>query len=177
MVFPFSLAMGAKNRSALGPVASHCHPRLTTVKPLRSSHASPASWRQILIAAVDQTKECVHCPRLGTSRSMEPLPLCSILRTDGNEVGGELDLAVFQVHRIAEIDDAQVVRIGHREREVDASGDALIGSRIPEYLSVEDAGAGSHLHPNHPGVKRENGKEQSQKKTTTHGAAGACGKA
>src|SRR5208337_2873021 len=43
MVFPFSFATGAKKRSAPGPAASHCHPRLTTVKPLRRSQASPAS--------------------------------------------------------------------------------------------------------------------------------------
>ena len=76
----------------------------------------------------------------------------SILGTNGNEVRGELDLAVLQVHSIAEIDDAQVMRIGYRKRKVDASSDALIGSRVSEYLAVEDSGAGSHLHPNHPRV-------------------------
>jgi hypothetical protein len=56
------------------------------------------------------------------------------------------------------------MRIGYRKRKVDASSDALIGSRVPKYLAVEDGGAGSHLHPNHPRVKRDNRKEQSQEK-------------
>src|SRR5207253_10867983 len=54
-------------------------------------------------------------------------PLC-VLRADGNEVGRDLDLAVHQGHSVAEIDDPQVVWIGHRKRKVDAPDDALIRS-------------------------------------------------
>ena len=98
-------------------------------------------------------------PRLGTSSSREPLPLCASFGTDSNEVRGELDFAILQVHRIAQIDDAQVVRIGHREREIDTPGDALIGSRIAKCLAVQDVGAGSNLHPKHPRAKREHSEE------------------
>ena len=53
--------------------------------------------------------------------------------------GREFDLAAFQVHRTAEIDDALVVRIGHWKREVDASCDALVRPGLPLRTSARDA--------------------------------------
>ena len=88
---------------------------------------------------------------------MEPLPLCAVFRANGHEVGRELDLTVFQVHGIAEIDDALVMRIGNRQREVDATGDALVGSRVPELLAIEDFGAGGDVDTKNPGLERDNG--------------------
>ena len=41
----------------------------------------------------------------------------SVLGPDGNEVRGELNLAILEVHRLSQINDAHVVRIGHRQRE------------------------------------------------------------
>jgi hypothetical protein len=83
----------------------------------------------------------------------------NVLGTDGNEVRGELDLAILEVHRITKVDDACVVRIGHRQREVDPSADALIGSRIAKHLAFKNACTGSNLDPKHPRLERENTKQ------------------
>ena len=89
-----------------------------------------------------------------------------ILGTEGNEIRGELDLSIFQIHRVAEIDDAQVVRIGRRKREVDTPRDALIGSSIAECLALEHIGAGSNLDACDPRIERKNAQKQKQKEHT-----------
>ena len=152
---------GAKNRRASGACASHCHPRLTIVKPLRSSHASPASCGEIPVAAIDEGENAA-ASAVGNFQQHRAVALVRVLRADGNEVGGKFDLAVLQVHGVAQIDDALVVRIGHGEREVDASGDALVGARIAERLAVEDIGAGSDLDANDTRVQRQNDQSQNQ---------------
>ena len=125
------------------------------VKPLRSSHASPASFARS--QSPPSTSEMMRPrPRFGTSRIIEPLPLCGILRADGDEVGGELDFAVFQVDGVVQIDDALVVRVGDRKREVDASGDALVGSGVAELLAVEDIGAGCNFDSDDARVQGRN---------------------
>ena len=96
---------------------------------------------QILIAAVDQ-RENACIAAIGDLQKHGAIAQVGILRTDSDEVRGELDFAVLQVDRVAEIDDALVVRIGHGEREVDAPGDALVGPCISEYLAVENAWCG-----------------------------------
>ena len=74
MVLPWSLAMGAKKWRAPAPVASHCQPRVTMVKPLRSSQASPALCAKS--QSPPSTSEMRRPrPRFGTSRIMEPLLL------------------------------------------------------------------------------------------------------
>ena len=74
------------------------------------------SWiaGKILIPAVDQRKKA-RIPPVWDLQEQGAITLVSILGTDGNEVRRKLNLAVFQVHRVAKIDDAQVVRIGHRK--------------------------------------------------------------
>ncbi len=69
-----------------------------------------------------------------------------VFRADGDEVGGELDFSVFQVDGIAQVDDAMVVRVGDGEREVDASGDALVRSGSAELFAVEDIGTGGDFY-------------------------------
>ena len=77
-------------------------------------------------------------PRFGIFSSSEPLPLRASFGRSGDEVGREFDFAVLQVHCVAQIDDALVVRIGYRNRKVNASGDALVGSGVAEALAVEN---------------------------------------
>ena len=56
-------------------------------------------------------------PTVGNLQKHGAIALVEVFRADGNEVGGELDLAIFQVHGITQIDDALVMRIGDRERK------------------------------------------------------------
>jgi hypothetical protein len=63
---------------------------------------------------------------------------------------------------IAEIDDAQIVRIGNCEREVDTSGDPLIGSCITERLASEDIAAGSGFDVRDARFERENGQSKQE---------------
>jgi hypothetical protein len=98
----------------------------------------------------------------------------NIFRTDSNEVRGKFYFPVLQVHCVAKIHNALVVRIGYWEREVDAAGDALVGPRIPELFTVENGGPGSYVDTQNPGVQRAHGKKQRQDKEActkpqTHG--------
>ena len=63
----------------------------------------------------------------------------------------------FQVYRVAEIDDALVVRIGHGEGNVNASSDALVGSGRAELFAVEDIGTGGDVDSDDPRMKKRNG--------------------
>ena len=85
-----------------------------------------------------------------------------VLRTDGDEVRRKLDLAVFQVHCVAEIDDAVVVRIGHREREVDTPENLLIRSRVAELLAAKNIRARCNLDAKHARVEWQDGQSKSQ---------------
>ena len=174
MVFPFSFAIGAKNRSASAPSASHCQPRLTMVKPLRSSQASPASVARSQSPPSTRASDA-PAPAVGNFQKHRAVALARVLRTDGDEVGREFDLAVFQVHRVAEIDDALVVRIGHRQREVDAPGDALVGSGVAEWLAVKHIVAGGNFDAKDARVERDGGQGKEQKEgrsTETQSHAG-----
>ncbi len=82
------------------------------------------------------------------------MPLCASFGTDRDEVGRELDFAVLKIDRVREIDDALVVRIGNREREEDASGDALVGPGVAEGLAVEDVDAGGDFYAGDAGGER-----------------------
>ena len=81
-----------------------------------------------------------------------------VFRADGDEVRGELDFSVFQIDGIAEVDDALIVRVGDGEREVDASGNALVGSGNTELFAVQDIGTGSDFYPEDARVEGWNGK-------------------
>ena len=74
------------------------------------------SWvfREIPVAAVDQ-RDNAPPPAVGDFQKHRTVTLFRVLRTDGVEVGRELDLSVLEIHRVAEIDDAEVVRIGDSE--------------------------------------------------------------
>ena len=94
---------------------------------------------EVLVAAIDQ-RENARAASVRDFQKHRAVALVRVLGANRNEVGGELDLAIFQVDRVAEIDDALVVRIGDGKREIDASGEALVGARVAELLAVEDIG-------------------------------------
>ena len=83
-----------------------------------------------------------------------------VLRADGDEVGRKLDLAVFQVHCVAEIDYVVVVRIRHREREINAPSDSFVGSSVAELLAAENIGARRNLDAKHPRVELHDGQNK-----------------
>jgi len=85
-----------------------------------------------------------------------------IFRAHDHDVGRELDLAVFQVHRLVEIDDAPVMRIGDREREVDAPRNALIASRVTKLFAVKYICAGCDLNADDTGVDWQNARSKKQ---------------
>ena len=111
--------------------------------------------REVPVAAVNDCKND-SAAAVRHFQNHRTVALVCILRADSNEVRRELDLAVLQVHRVAEVHNALVVRVGHRKREVDASGNALIGSRVAECLAIENIGAGSNFDANYPRVERKN---------------------
>ena len=138
---PLSFAIGAVNPKASGtggvPLPAQAHDGETVAQ----EPCVPGIGGEIPVAAVDEREDAATA----TIRDFEKqraVALVSIFRADGDEVGGELDFAVFQIDRVAEIDDALVVRIGHGEGEVNASSDALVGSGRAELFAVEDIGTG-----------------------------------
>ncbi len=64
-----------------------------------------------------------------------------VLGLNGDEVRGELDFAILYVHCVGEIDDAEIVFVRNRQRNIDATCDALVGAGITEGFAVGDVGA------------------------------------
>ena len=155
MVLPSSFAMGAKNRSAPGPVASHCHPRLTMVKPLAEQPRVAGVVSEIPVSTVDKCKDTA-APAIGNFEQHRTVALRQILRTDGGEVGGKLDFAVLRIDRVLQVHDARVMKIVDRQREVNAAGYALIRTRVAKDLSSQHIAARSDIDPDHTRVNREN---------------------
>ena len=91
---------------------------------------------------------------VGNFEHHRTVALVRILRADGNEVRREFHFAVLQVHRVVEIDDALVVRILNRQREVDASGDAFVSASVSECFATEDIHARVDLDTNDASVER-----------------------
>ena len=135
------------------------------VKPLRSSHASPASCREIPVAAVDQPDDA-RAPAVRHFQQHRTVSLVRILRPHGDEVRRKLDLAILQVHRFVEINDAPVVRIRHGKREINAPGDALVSARVAELFAAQNIVARGNLDANHARVERQNGQNKNQRDQT-----------
>jgi len=66
------------------------------------------------VASVDEGKDTAVAT-VGSLEEERAVAFVRVFRADGNKVGGELDLTVFQVDRVAEVDDGQVMRVGYRE--------------------------------------------------------------
>src|SRR5271165_3636948 len=127
---------------------------------------------EIPVAAVYEASNASAAP-IGNFQKHRAVALARILGADGDEIRRELDFAVFQVHRVAEIDDALVVRIAHRQREVNSPGDALVGACVPEGLAAKNIVAGGDIDANHARVERhssqgKNRKEGSYAETQSH---------
>ena len=115
----------------------------------------PGIGGEIPVSAVDEREDAATAT-IRDFEKQQAVAFVSVFRTDGDEVGGELDFSVLQVYRVAEIDDALVVRIGHGEGDVNASSDALVGSGRAELFAVEDIGTGGYFHSDDPRAQGRN---------------------
>ena len=114
MVLPLSFAIGAKRRSASGPAASHCQPRVTMVKPLRSSQASPASRARS--QSPPSTRERMRAmAAVGNLQNQRAVAFRGSFGPERDEVGGEFNLAICQIDGVVEIDDGLIVRVLDRD--------------------------------------------------------------
>ena len=77
-----------------------------------------------------------------------------IFRLNSNEVGREFDLAFFQVDRIAEVDDALVMRVVYRKGKVNATGDAFVGAGVTKFFATENVGAVRGFNAENAGIQR-----------------------
>src|SRR5690242_15194116 len=91
------------------------------------------------------------------------ITLVRVLRAESREVGRALDLAIFQVHCVAQIDDPLIVRVGLSQREVNASADLLIRSRVAECLAVQNVSSGRYLDPDDPRGERRYTKTENER--------------
>jgi hypothetical protein len=111
--------------------------------------------REIPVAAIDETDNACS-PPVGDFQQHRPVALLRVLGTDGNEVGRKLDLSVLQIHRLAQINNAVVVRIGDCQRKIDAASNALVGACVTESLAVENIAARSDFDANNARTDRKN---------------------
>ena len=158
MVLPFPLQSARRKLQRIVPGASHCQPRLTIVKPLRSSHASPASSANPN-TAIDQGDDTAAAA-IGNFQHQRAVSLGRIFRADGHEIGREFDLAVFQIHGFFEIDDAPIVLVGDEEREVDTAGDAFIGTYFTKCFTAENVHTRRDFHASHASIERRRTSKQ-----------------
>src|SRR5690242_3559786 len=93
--------------------------------------------RDVPVAAVHKANDPA-VPAIGVLEDHRSIALVRIFGSNGNEVGGEFDFAVFQVHGVGKIDDAFVMRICHRDREINAPSYALVGSHVAKRLAIEN---------------------------------------
>ena len=117
--------------------------------------------RQIPISTVDDRKNAA-APAVRHFQQQGAVAFFGVLRADGDEVRGKLDLAVLQVHRVVEIDDSPVMWISHRHGEVHAPGDAFVGAGVAEGLAAENVVTRSDLDANDLGVEQRNTCNQTQ---------------
>src|SRR5262249_30380989 len=109
-----------------------------------------------------------HQPKDGTVAAVWNLQqqravgfLC-ILRTDRDEVGNKFDLAVFEVRRIAQVDDSCVMRIGDSKREEHAAGDALVSAGLAKPAVAQEIYAVGHFDANYLAIDGSNSERQGQ---------------
>src|SRR5262249_57085871 len=89
---------------------------------------------KVRVAAIDQGNDPAAAT-VGNLEKQGTVALLRLLGADGDKVGGKLDLSVLQIDGIGKVYDAPVVRVCYGNREIDSSGDPLVGSRIPEGLA------------------------------------------
>ena len=121
----------------------------------------PGIVLNIKISAVNQRKD----PWPSAVRNFEQhgsVALARVLRTEGNKIGRDFNLAVLQVHRIAEVHDALVVRVCNGQREIHLAGNALVSSCLAKALSAQQVSARPHLNARDSRFKRNEGNDQDE---------------
>src|SRR5256885_448669 len=78
--------------------------------------------RKVPIAAIDDRKNA-RASAIGYLQQQRTIAFARILWTYGDELGRELHLAILQVYGFFQIDNATVVWIRNRNREIDAAED------------------------------------------------------
>ena len=91
---------------------------------------------------------------VGNFQQQRSVGLCEIFRANGDKVSGEFNFAVLQVHCVAQINDALVVRIRYRHGKVDASRDALVGSGVAEAFAIENISSRGDFDANYARIDR-----------------------
>ena len=109
--------------------------------------------RRIPISTINQTQDAA-VPAIGILQQHRPIALVRILGADRNEVGRKLHFAILQIDGLVEINDAQVVRIGHRNCEVHSTRDPFVCSRLAKQFPVQQVNARCELHANDACVHR-----------------------
>jgi len=95
---------------------------------------------EIPFAAVNQSDDAA-VTAVGNFQKQRAVTFVSVLGADGDEVGGEFDLAIVEIDGVTEIDDSDVMGIRDGYREIDTARDAFVGSSVTEEFAIEDVGA------------------------------------
>ena len=143
------------------PLPAKAHNGETVTEEPRVSHIAG----EVPVATVDQANNAA-LPPVGDFQKHRAVAFVSILGADGDEAGRELDFAVFQVHCVAQIDDALIVRIGNRKRNINLSDDAFVGSRVAERLAIEHVLARSNFYANDARLELRDHQKREEKKPT-----------
>jgi len=148
------------------PLPTQAHYRVTIAKqPSISGIACDVG-----IAPVNQGNNDAIAA-IGNFQQQRSIALSRVLRADGYEVRRELDLTIFQIHCIIEIDDVCIVWIRNSNRKINASGDPLITPAIAKRLAPKDIITRGDLNANDARVERRKCQKQKgdqRTKTLTH---------
>ncbi len=120
----------------------------------------------IPVATIDDSQDG-RVAAIGTLEDHRAVAFGRIFRLDGNEVRGELDFAIPQVYGVGEIDDASIVLVRDRERDIDTTGDSLVGPGVAEGLAVGDVGARYDLDVRDLGRQRQRQHEPGEREQET----------
>ncbi len=130
------------------PLPTEAHHRESSSQQPRVSIVSG----KIVIAAFNEG-HAACAPTVGNLEEHRAVRFFRVPGTNGNEIGGKLDLAILQIHGVGKINDLPIVRVGHGKRKIDASDDALAGPGIAEQLAIQDVGARSDLNSQDPRIE------------------------
>ena len=106
-------------------------------KAVAQQPAIAGAMRQVFITAIDQ-REDAGVAAVGILQKQRAVALGRIFGPDCDEVRGEFHLAIAQIDRIRQIDDALVMNVGDRHCEINASGNAFVRAAVAEGLAIKN---------------------------------------